>query len=338
MSFVQKKNNLYGFESPLTPSVDVPIISQRAPTTTDYASLGREWIDVPTNAVYFLTSIVSNVATWVSVSGAAGVFTSLTVNPGPTNLSTVGNGAVNIGNAANTQAITINSGPGGIAIDGNGHVIGIGNDAAANAVVIGSNTAGASTTIQGGNGTGLGVAAIELVPAVTGDIQIGATNGTGTIYVGPSTAAETINIGTAVSGAKSITVGNLAAGTLVTIRGDATGATADAIFLNSGGYVAVVPNLNASGSATPTVQGRVFQLSATGFTTAAAASQVITITNALAAVGSPVFVTVANDGSNDAQMTLQRVQTGVGTIAITMKNNGAAALNGNIYITVWLID
>jgi len=129
MSSIQRPTSLYGFEQPLTPAVRPPIISQRAPKTTDYAPLGQEWVFVPSNEVFFLTSIVSNVATWILIapSGGIGNFSSLTVNPGLTNLSaltqvgatninatganlttigTGGTGAVHIGNATGNTAVT----------------------------------------------------------------------------------------------------------------------------------------------------------------------------------------------------------------------------------------
>ncbi len=51
------------------------------------------------------------------------------------------------------------------------------------------------------------------------------------------------------------------------------------------------------------------------------------------------MLTVSNAGSNDAQMTAQRINTQTtGTIIVNTKNNGAAALNGDVVITGWIID
>jgi len=42
-------------------------------------------------------------------------------------------------------------------------------------------------------------------------------------------------------------------------------------------------------------------------------------------------------GANDAQMTCMRVKQLAGSIEVYTKNNGAAALNGNVVITGWVI-
>lgn len=140
-----------------------------------------------------------------------------------------------------------------------------------------------------------------------------------------------------------------------------TEATADAIVLNSsnaaggidllsgGGEISIASSGNvtlepatdtaASPTASVTINARVFKATFTGFTTAAAASQAFTITNSAHTAGAGVFVTVANAGSNDAQMTLNRVNVETaGTIIVDTTNNGAAALNGNVIITGFVID
>ena len=71
----------------------------------------------------------------------------------------------------------------------------------------------------------------------------------------------------------------------------------------------------------------------TGFTTAAAGTQLLTITNDWIDVGAPIMVTVQNSGANDAQMTVTQVETKDGSVEVVLTNNGAAALNGDIVIT-----
>lgn len=143
----------YSVGQPLNQIFPLPIIAKRVPTTADKAQLGRLWVYPATNQAWVLTSIVANSATWEAISGGAGVFSSLTVNPGPTALSTVGNGAVSIGNATNTGAITLTVGTGNMAVVGGGNTISIGNDAAANTVVIGSTTAASTLTLDTPVGT-----------------------------------------------------------------------------------------------------------------------------------------------------------------------------------------
>jgi len=209
----------YGLSQPLPLIFPVPIVAKRAPTGADLKQIGQLWIQ-PTNTAgtavngaWVLTSIINNTANWENIGGAAGVFTSLTVNPGPTNLSTVGNGAVTIGNATNTGAITMSVGTGNFAVNGNGNTIHIGTDAAANGIVLGTTTNGATMFIAGGNGTGVGSAAIIMSTAAAGDIEIGTPTHTGTIYLGTSTAGDTVNIANGVNaGAQTVNISSGASG------------------------------------------------------------------------------------------------------------------------------
>lgn len=208
----------YGQTQGLISVFNPPTISNRAPGVNDRKAIGALWVNKLLNNAYILTSITNNQANWILVvaGGGTAIFNSLTVNPGPTNLSTVGNGAVNIGSATNTGAITINTGTGNFLLDGNGNSIFIGTDNAANSISIGSSNAGADTLIVGGAGTFVGTPAISLITGATGDITIGGAAHTGKIYIGTSTAGETINIGTTL-GANTINIGNNNTTTSVTI-------------------------------------------------------------------------------------------------------------------------
>src|SRR5947207_829775 len=124
MSSVQYNQVAYGLSQALIGLFPAPIVSNaQSPTTANLAQIGTIWINKSTNQPYILTSIVSNLANWqlLEAGGGAGVFSSLVVNPGPTSLSTVGNGAVSIGNATNTGAITITSGTGNFSLVGGGN-------------------------------------------------------------------------------------------------------------------------------------------------------------------------------------------------------------------------
>jgi trimeric autotransporter adhesin len=81
MSVFQPGNVAYGLSQALIAVANQPIIAQRAPTTSDRAALGTLWIDEPANAPYILTSIVDNVATWVSANGS-GAITSVVTDSG----------------------------------------------------------------------------------------------------------------------------------------------------------------------------------------------------------------------------------------------------------------
>ena len=343
MSNITRANVSYALNQPLNLDAPYPIVAKRDPGTADKAPIGQEWVNTTANTVFFLTSVANNAANWVNISGGAGVFSSLTVNPGPTNLSTVGVGAVSIGNAANTSAVTITSGTGGVAIVGGGNTISIGNDAAANTVNIGSNTGAAATTINSGTG------AITLSPANTGTIVLGTATQTGAISIGVSTGTQSINIADAtgataaivnmaagVGSTSTITMGTTTAASALTLNAGTTGG----ITLLSGGNVSMAEAAQsaASPTASVTINARVGNATFTGFTTAAAASQVFTITNSVVATNSSLLVTLGNIGTNDAEMTVQRVQKTAGSFIVTAKNNGGAALNGDVTISFWIFN
>lgn len=113
------------------------------------------------------------------------------------------------------------------------------------------------------------------------------------------------------------------------------------ISISSSGNVSMVPVSATVSSPTSTAvtNGRVFKATFQGFTTAAAGTQAYTITNSELGAGDGIMLTLANRGSNDAQITVNRVNTETaGTIIVNTTNEGAAALNGDIIITGWIID
>ena len=99
----------------------------------------------------------------------------------------------------------------------------------------------------------------------------------------------------------------------------------------------MVPATASVAGVSLTINANVGVATFTGQTTGAGASQVFTITNSVATTTSAVLATVSNLGTNDAQMTLTRVEQKAGSIDFTATNNGAAALNGNVVITFWII-
>jgi hypothetical protein len=113
MSAQQPQNVSYGLNQPLTIESPYPIASKRAPRNSDFAVVGTIWCDVATNTIYILASITSNTANWISIGGGgAGVFASLTVNPGPitltgtTNINTTGTAVTLIGNTTGGVGIS----------------------------------------------------------------------------------------------------------------------------------------------------------------------------------------------------------------------------------------
>lgn len=275
---------------------------------------------------------------------------------------------VNIASSQNAgDAIVITSSAGGIDILATGAAAGEDIDITASSSINVTSTedaaqsiylhanGGTSETIQLHADQGTGVASVYILSDVGGlTLESGLDS------------ADAINIVASAGGIDIDAVGAAGQDIVITNTGGsvslvATEATADAIVLNasnaaggidlltgggeisisSSGNVAMVPATatEASPTATTTINARVFKATFTGFTTAAAGTQAFTISNSTLGAGDGVILTVANRGSNDAQMSLRRVNTETaGTIIVNTINNGAAALNGDVVITGWVID
>lgn len=72
----------YGLSDALPEIFPAPLVSTRDPQTGDKAQLGTLWVNKATDDAFILTSVVANSATWITVGGGSGIFTSLTVTPG----------------------------------------------------------------------------------------------------------------------------------------------------------------------------------------------------------------------------------------------------------------
>lgn len=103
---------------------------------------------------------------------------------------------------------------------------------------------------------------------------------------------------------------------------------------SAGGIGASVVQAQADGN-TVTLNAKSFKAVFTGFTTASPGSQEFVINNNKHLSNrEPVVITASNNGNQDAQMTVTRVdQSTVGQLTITLTNNGGAALNGDVIIT-----
>lgn len=183
MASVQFHQVSYGLTQPLINIFPAPIVALRDPATTDHAQIGTLWINRSTNSAFLLTSIVNNSATWTNLISGSGVFSSLTVTPGPTSL---------------TGAFTVISGT---------NPISIGADAASHTITIGNNT---GTTLLDLNGGSNG---IIMETSATGPITIGGTGMTANIQIGNSATGQVINLGGAAhTGLQQILIGTAAAG------------------------------------------------------------------------------------------------------------------------------
>lgn len=303
-----------------------PVIANRAPNISDNYEPSTIWIEqvdnmgAPVNDIWILASTQDAVSNWIQVTGSGGfgVFNSLTVNPGPTDLT----GDVNFtgtltGADAVFDSLTVNPGP--INLTGTLNKLGavninisgpdfthIGTGTNTGGVQIGNIGGTQSVLILGGNG-------VAINNSGPGTTQIGTGTNSGNVSIGNSAGVQTVTITTAVGGGLNLAVAGQLSATALSdvVASPGTDATIDANL----GYA-----------------------SFTGFTTAAAAPEVLTITNNHVLANSSVLLTVNNEGSNDAQMTLTRLQVSAGLLTVTMVNNGAAALNGDINITFWVLD
>lgn len=193
MSNQQPQKTSYGLSQAIIPNSPSPVVAKRNPNTNDFMQVGTVWCNITNNEVFILASITNNSANWVSTSGGAGVFSSLTVTPGPINLTGTTNiniaGAANtsIGNAASTTAlvgtVNINTGAGGITSVGSPtnttDVLG----------TVNINTNGAGDTEIGVGGTGS-----VTIGNATGDTFIDAGNlniSAGNVVLGTNNASYT---------------------------------------------------------------------------------------------------------------------------------------------------
>lgn len=186
----QRKNLAYGLGVPLQELSPQPVVSNRAPTTSDKAALGTVWVYKATNAAYVLASIVANSATW----------TPLTVNAGAT-IST-GNLTVTTGNIVVTAG-DITATAGDITATAGDVVVSAGDIAATLGditAVAGTVTAGA--TVVGGTG----------ITATTGDVTCSAGDVEVTIGDVHLAAGDVV----ADLGNISATVGTITAGSTIT--------------------------------------------------------------------------------------------------------------------------
>lgn len=225
---------------------------------------------------------------------------------------------------------TLNLGTGGVSTSAS----------AAKVINIGTgNTLLGSNTINIGTGTAAsGTHAVNIATGTGGGtkvVNIGNADGlTTNIIRGPLSVNTNINQNISMLGGTStgtFTLGNSAAGDINII-------TNGTIILDSAGNIVASAATGTAASPTNSVTLNKFLMTVTftGFTTAAAASQVFTITDSFITTNSAIFVTAANLGTNDAQMTLTRVQPKAGSVDITLKNNGSAALNGDVILSIWV--
>ncbi len=244
-----------------------------------------------------------------------------------TSASTLQSGSGGTSVTAANGAITVASGTGAmnISADAAATTLSIGTGAAAKAVTLGSTNTTSATTVQGGSG---GVT----ITGTNGIIT--ANSGTGAVSVSTDAAATTVNLATG-AGAKTVALGSTNTTSATTINAGSGG-----IHTVSAGLVNIdtAVDTQASPSATSILNVNAGAATFTGFTTASAGTQSFTITNSLVTTSSNILCTVCNEGANDAQMQVTRITRAAGSFVVATKNQGAAALNGNVVVTFWVLD
>lgn len=379
-----------------------PVVAKKAPTVANKLPVATTWVDTVLNDVYFNSGYRNGEPVWINAGGGSGVFSSLTVNPGPTvlmgdvttngatfgattsgTMTLLSGGLMNItSGSAGPQAMLIETLNGGIDIVAAGAIgedITIQNTGGAveivstqpndNAIVLSASAGGVHIVAAQGaaqiEASGLAsivssanTAQAILLNAEAGGVDIFAT-GTAGEDIDIVATGSSVNITSTENDVGAIYIReNAGASGRIRLHADQS-TRSDSVFLQSDGggitlqaavgggvsinavgnvQVAPVQATSSAGAASVTVNARVFTGIFTGSTTAAGATAVFTVNNNTISATSSMLYAVTNQGSNDAQMTVQRAQMGSSNIAFTLHNNGAAALNGDIVITGWVIQ
>lgn len=327
-------------------------IGDFAPTSSRFITIGggqvataavTDTIDIaPDGATANANSIkVVNIATGALDTGENNI------NIGSGNVAS-GTHAISISTGTGTKTVSLGNADGGTttAVVGPVNVnVSQNNDTAINSgtstgtVTVGNGSAGA-ITIDTAAGISIDAATASnlTVTGASADLTLGATGGSINI-VATEAAADAIVINASnAAGGIQLTAGSN--GSLVIAdSGDVTlqTTTSGDIHLSSvDNNVIWTFDEQTNAGAAVTSNTHNGQGVFTGLTTAAAASQVFTITNSVIGIATPLFITACNAGANDAQMTITRVKKLSGSVEVTLTNNGVAALNGDVNIT-WLI-
>lgn len=200
-----------------------------------------------------------------------------------------------------------------------------GSAAAANAIRLNTSNLAGGIDIDAGTG-GIAVdttGALSLAAAAASNFSV---SGAGVdLTLSSSAGSVVVSGGEAVSDAVAIT----APAGAVSISGGAAATLGNVGLVNQAQAAAAGP------SATVTVvnNSRIGSITFTGYTQAAAATLILTLTNSFISATSPIIASVQNAGANDAQMQITRILQGSGTADITITNQGAAALNGDMVLS-----
>jgi len=259
-----------------------------------------------------------------------------------------------------TGGMTIDSTNGAFTLQTGTGAIGLGTDAVAKTVTVGSTTGAADTIIQSGTGNTSVTSTGAILLDSAGVLEINSSGGV--IGIGNDAVAQNVNISTGAA-ARTTTIGNTTGASSVVVdvgTGSASfGASATAhtttigstnttcdttiqsgsggISLEASGIIDVELATDTQAATTVTINANAGLGTFTGITTASGAQQTLTVTNNVCTVGSAILCSVSNLGANDARMTIERVIPGAGTFDVQLQNNGGANLNGDILLTFWIL-
>lgn len=256
--------------------------------------------------------------------------------------------AINLITSNVAGGITSTTGTGGEVHNTTGTVAFTSSDAVANAISLTATNAVGGIALSAANST---VNSTYL--PVTGEthtltnLPFTVATGTGAINISNDNAGPTVvNIGTGSNtSVKTLTLGSGLTTSTTVIRG---GSTTGSIQLNASGNVIAAPASQTratgpSGTGTANISKNLGTILWTGYTTAAAASVVFTLTDTTAALltaASGILCTASIVGAEDAKMTVTKVQNNFAgnTLVITVTNNGTAALASNLMLTTWITN
>lgn len=244
-------------------------------------------------------------------------------------------GSVSIGAAMTSGTITV--GGTGLQVG----TISIAPGTGAQSLLLGTGGTGVKTITVGGTAANVitignvqTAGSIAMGDAMTsGTIQIGGSGAqVGTISIAPGTSSQAVRV--MINGTGLLTLGSTTGAAGTTIQGG----TGGILISPTTGAIKMTPATVSAAAYAATLSSQLGQVTLTGQVLASAATQVLTITNTLCTTTTPIHVTVDNLGTNDAQLTITRVQLKAGSFEVTVKNNGAAALNGDIHVNFWLLS
>lgn len=329
----QSTNNLYGFPQALTRVFPPPVLSQRAPLSTDYKyPIGQQWIDELGEDAYILVNVTGNSATWNVTATTPGNVDTLTGDSGGAITPSAGN--INLLGTAN-QLTTTGSGhqiaysipatfiaPGSIAST-TSLTAGSGFTVSAGAVAVTTGTSAINISADAANttiniGTGAGVKTLTLGSTNTTSPTT-LQSGSGALNITSTGGALTVN-----SGVGALSISNDAAATTVAI---ATGAGVKGVTLGSTNTTSATTVQSGSGALNITATGGALTINSGAG--ALSISNDATITTLTIGTGAAAKTCTFGSTNTTSTTTLQAgsggiTLTGIVTSANTIKINGAA--------------